>query len=83
MRQNRKEGKFNPDKVLTCLTADKAKVGMRGYFADTLQNLEALYGNKINIWELARIRDYRWSSRFVTKMNNSYSLFYPIDEEEE
>ena len=80
LRQNRKKREFDPNKVLTCLTADKAKVGTKGYFADSLQMIEALYDSKTDIWELAEVRDYKWSSRFVTKMNNSYSLFYPIEE---
>ena len=74
---------FDPSKVLTCITADKAKAGMRGYFADSLQMIEALYNSKIDTQELAKVMSYKWSSRFVTKMNNSYTLFYPIDEVEE
>lgn len=83
LRQNRKKGKFDPNKVLTCVTADKAKVGMKGYFADSLQELEDLYNSKADTWELAKVWNYEWSSRFMDKMNNSYSLFYPIDEVEE
>ena len=83
LRQNRKKREFDPSKVLTCITADKAKAGMRGYFADSLQMIEALYNSKIDTQELAKVMSYKWSSRFVTKMNNSYTLFYPIDEVEE
>ena len=83
LRQNRKKRGFDLNKVLTCITADKAKAGMRGYFADSLQELEALYNSKADTWELAKVLNYEWSSRFMDKMNHSYSLFCPIDEVEE
>lgn len=79
LRQNKK--KFDPNKVLTCVTADQAKVGMRGYIADDLAELKAYFENNDIYYELIAIRDESYACRFTTKIS-SYALFYPIEEEE-
>ena len=40
LKQNRKKKEFDIDKVLTSVTADTAKVGMKGYFANTIKSLK-------------------------------------------
>lgn len=72
---------FDPDKILTCVTADKAKVGMRGYFADNLVGLEECFEEK-DIRTLTEIKDESYGIRFREKID-SWALFYPIDEVEE
>jgi hypothetical protein len=83
LRQKRKKTKFDPNKVLTCVTADKAKVGMKGYFADSLEFLKKEFAVN-NIYTLYSINDESCCERFVDKTNYlSWTLFYPIDEEVE
>lgn len=77
LRQNRK--KFDSSKVLTCVTADKAKVGMRGYVANNLAELKSDFKNNTS-YELIAIRDESYACRFETD-DSGYALFYPIDEE--
>lgn len=72
---------FDPDKILTCVTADKAKVGMHGYFADNLVGLEACFEEK-DIRTLTEIKDESYGIRFREKID-SWALFYPLDEVEE
>ena len=79
LRQNRK--KFDPSKILTCVTADKAKVGMRGYFADNIAVLKSRFKNN-EVYELGQVLVFNSPFRFVGK-DKIYALFYPIDEVEE
>ena len=79
LRQNRK--KFDPNKILTCVTADKAKVGMRGYFADDLSELKINF-NSNALYELLSIHSEGYIYRFGNTIDD-YVLFYPIDEVEE
>lgn len=82
LRQNRKKREFDPDKILTCVTADKAKVGMRGYFADNISTLKQFFENN-NVYELKRVLDEDTLYRFESSNYIAYALFYPIDEVEE
>ena len=70
--------KFDKSKILTVVTADQAKVGMKGWFADTLELLEENV-NCSNPSELTDVLDDRYSSRFVTYLT-LWSLFYPAPE---
>ena len=72
---------FDIDKILTCVTADKAKVGMRGYFGDTITLLKERFQDKPHL--LTEIRDEDFAHRFVNEYNTNFSLFYPVDEVEE
>lgn len=76
-----KERVFNTDKVLTCVTADKAKVGMKGYFGDDLAGIKSNF-EKNNLYELSGVYKENYPCRFINK-RNEYALFYPIDDEEE
>lgn len=73
---------LDKSKILTSVTADQAKVGMRGYFGDSLSELQKDFKEKY-IMELKEILNESNVLRFVTKYNVHYSLFYPIDEVEE
>lgn len=85
LRKNRKskskERVFNPDKILTCVTADKARVGMKGYFGDDLAGIKSNFENNI-LYELSKVYKENYPCRFINK-RNEYALFYPINEEEE
>lgn len=76
-----KKREFDTDKILTCITADKAKVGMRGYFGDTITLLKERFQDKPHL--LTEIRDEDFAHRFVNENNTNFSLFYPIEEVEE
>ena len=80
LRQNRKKREFNPNKVLTCVTAPKAKVGTRGCFADNLATLREEFAQK-NIYTLTRTFSEGVCGRFEADNYLSWMLFYPIDEE--
>lgn len=81
LRQNKKRRVFNPDKILTCVTADKARVGMKGYFGDDLAGIKSKFEKNI-IYELSGVYNENYPCRFINK-RNEYALFYPIDEVEE
>lgn len=70
---------FDPSKILTCVTADQAKVGMKGYFADDLAELKIKFNHNA-FCELSIIHGERYTHRFENKIGN-YALFYPIAEE--
>lgn len=72
--------KFDTSKILTAVTADKAKVGMKGYFGDDLTGLKTNFEKKI-IYELSGVYEENCTYRFDTIHNMEYALFYPIDEE--
>lgn len=81
LRQNRKKREFDPNKILTCVTAGKAKVGMKGYFADNLENMKFQFDTK-RIQTLLKIKSGRNCARFVDNLGRYWYLFYPIDEVE-
>ena len=71
---------FDKSKVLTCVTADQAKVGMKGYFGDSLAFLKTEFENRKQISELVEILDEKCMCRFRQSDGLIYSLFYPIEE---
>jgi hypothetical protein len=75
--------KFDPDKILTCVTADKAKVGMRGYFGITIRHIkDNIEKGKIDV--LSNVEDNtEYLSPFKREDSEHFPLFYPIDEVEE
>ena len=68
---------FDKSKILTCVTADQAKVGDIGWFGDTLPFLKGRVGNEEPM-RLGQIVGEAQYHRFVTYMNSAYALFYPI-----
>ena len=71
--------KFDKSKILTVVTADQAKVGMKGWFADTLGLLEENV-NCSNPSELIGVPDERYMYRFEKERGRTWSLFYPAPE---
>ena len=78
LRQNRKKRGFNPNKVLTCVTAAQAKVGMKGYFSDNLVSLREQFARK-NIQTLTRVFSEEVFARFEADNMVNWALFYPIE----
>ena len=75
---------FDKTKVLTCVTADQAKVGQKGIFANCLASLENKYKYKHDDQlTLIEVMGAKCEYRFVNEDGAFYSLFYPIDEVEE
>ena len=81
LRQNRKKRVFDKSKILTCVTADKAKVGMLGYFGDNLDELKANIKHNV-LYGLLGVCKEDHTFRFEVE-NTVYALFYPIEEVEE
>jgi hypothetical protein len=74
---------FDPDKILTCVIADKAKVGMEGYFGDSLASLRNQFERRVQTTELVEVLDEKCMCRFRHSDGLIYSLFYPIGDVEE
>lgn len=71
---------FDKSKILTCVTADNAKVGMKGYCGDSLFELQKNFKEKYTM-ELKEVLDETSYRRFLSTCDVHYFLFYPIDEE--
>lgn len=69
---------FDIDKILTCITADKAKVGMKGYFGDSLASLRNQFERRMQTTELVEILDEECMCRFRQSEGLIYSLFYLV-----
>lgn len=70
--------KYNRDKVLTVMTANNAKVGQKGWFADNPKEMgEICYTQSPKT--LKEINDWRWMRRFSTG-EDSFAFFYPAQE---
>ena len=74
---------FDKTKILTCITADLAKVGQKGIFGNCLASLENKCKYDYDKSTLIEVRGAKCEYRFVDAVGVSYSLFYPIDEVEE
>ena len=66
---------FDKTKILTCVTADQAKVGMNGWVADTLSVLMRRV-KECHPTTIAVITGESMEKRFVSDAN-AYALFYP------
>lgn len=76
---------FDKSKILTCVTADQAKVGMKGYFGNSINEVKDNFIRN-NSFVLETINEN--ISCYVFDYRNqditfSYPLFYPIDKVEE
>ena len=74
--------KFNLDKVLTCTTADKVRIGTKGCFADNLAALREEFALK-KVHTLTHIFSEESCTRFESDHHLGWLLFYPIDDVEE
>jgi len=70
---------FDKNKVLTCVTADQAKVGQKGWFGEYLDTLkERVEKEQPNVLERV---DLSGKARYIFRTNgDGYSLFYPVPE---
>lgn len=82
MAQQKEARKFDKNKILTCVTADQAKVGSRGYFGDNLHGIKRRF--ETDTWEnLAEVYDEYCDVRFKSESGSKWALFYPIEEKVE
>ena len=70
---------FDKSKILTCVTADQAKVGQKGWFSDTLELLEEQVKCS-NPSELIRVLGEDYNLRFKKETYTLWALFYPAPE---
>ena len=70
--------KFDKNKILTCVTADQAKVGMRGWFASNVETLSCLVLEE-QPKELLGFDSNNAVHAFKTAFQN-HALFYPAPE---
>lgn len=70
--------KFDKSKILTCVTADQAKVGQKGWVADNLTDLSRRVSECHPI-TIASITSESMEKRFIANANTN-SLFYPAPE---
>lgn len=87
--------KIDESKIYTLLTADKVRLGSKGYFADTLKNLREVVDQERseNYGEIGEIKDNSYIARFKIKNFDieeslanpfrSYGLFYLVEESKE
>lgn len=68
------------DKVFSYENADKAKIGMKGYFADTLRSLKIMIDSDRQPLELVEILPEECLTRFRSNEGFVYELFYPVVE---
>ena len=69
---------FDKSKVLTCVTADQAKVGQKGWFADELGTLRRIV-EKNSPDVLERV-DLSEDERYIFENKFRWILFYPAPE---
>lgn len=72
--------KFDKSKILTCVTAWKANVGMSGWFSDNLMDLEGQVKSNSPKGVISDIYTMREPDRFVDEDTTSWNLFYPAPE---
>lgn len=81
MMKTRNKRKLDKSKILTCATASKARIGMKGIFADNLLSLKSKIEKDIEPLTLIEVLgDKNWC-RFRSEEGIPYLLFYPIEEQ--
>lgn len=75
--------KFDKSKVYTALNATDIKVGSKGYFATTIDDLFIAVKNGYPLGKVESIRDDDYIARFVIRNEGSYDLFYLVEEPQE
>ena len=74
---------LNVEKVYTTLNADEVKPGSLGYFADDLETLERMISSGSTLKMLEKVNDKRAAARFKLLNENSYCLFYLVEQPSE
>ena len=76
---------FDKSKILTCVTMEKAKVGMRGFFGNTVDEVKKNFYDR-EAFTLARIDDDGAGYHvfeYDDDITYTFPLFYPEDPEED
>ena len=73
---------FDKNKVYTALNADEVKVGSKGYFADSLEDLRAFVSEDDDPCTLFEVLGEEYGRRF-DEGGNPWNLFYLVEEPEE
>lgn len=68
------------DKTFKYHNAERAKLGTKGYFANTLQALKSLIDGDSQPSKLTEILGEECTTRFMNEDGFLYELFYPIEE---
>lgn len=68
------------DKTFKYHNADRARLGTKGYFANTPQSLKSLIDGDSQPLELTEILDEEYKTRFRSEDGFLYELFYPVEE---
>lgn len=75
---------FQKEKVFTAINADEVKVGSKGYFGDSIQELkEKIRSSGYAPGILSEIYDEEENCRFQMRDSADYALFYLIEEPKE
>lgn len=75
---------FDESKIYTLVTADKVKIGSKGYFSDNLIDLKNIVERERTdrYGKITGIKDNSYTARFQIKVggNYNYVLFYLVEE---
>ena len=74
---------FDKTRVYTALNADEVKVGSKGYFADSINDLKKKVNDGNELLTLTKICEEEAATRFSVSPISSYILFYLVEEPEE
>lgn len=75
---------FDESKIYTLVTADKVKIGSKGFFSDNLMDLKNIVERERSerYGKITGIKDNSYTARFQIKVegNYNYGLFYLVEE---
>lgn len=73
---------FDESKIYTLVTADKVKIGSKGYFSDNLIDLKNIVERErsYRYGKIIGIKDNSYTARFQIGGNYNYGLFYLVEE---
>ena len=74
---------FDKTRVYTALNADEVKVGSKGYFADSINDLKKKVNDGNELLTLTKIYGEESATRFSVSPISSYILFYLVEEPKE
>ena len=74
---------FDKTRVYTAFNADEVKVGSKGYFADSINELKKKVNNDNELLTLTKIYGEESATRFSVSPISSYILFYLVEEPKE
>lgn len=74
---------FDKTRVYTALNADEVKIGSKGYFADSINDLKKKVNDGNVLLTLTKIYGEESATRFSISPISSYILFYLVEEPKE